>query len=444
MIMKSGFFTPLLALSLAIVSISGCSKLKEKASTLKGERIPVLSFEQSLEVDTALKDVPILLPPPYANTDWPQSGGAPAKAMQHVTIGASLHKVWSRAIGAGETAGAKLLASPVIGDGRIYAMDTSSTVTALDAKTGQPLWRNTISGDKKLEKTLSFGGGVGFADGKLFATSGYGMVVALDASSGRELWRHNYGIPLRGAPSVAQGKVFVETQDNELYALSADKGEQVWDTSAIVETAGLLGAGSPAIAGDTMVVGFSSGELNALRTENGKVNWQDSLARTGNLTALAALTDIDASPVIDRGRVFAIGHGGRMVALDLASGERVWEKSLAGLSTPWVAGDYVFVVTTDSELVALTRKDGRVRFVTQLQRYTDVSSRKGLVRWQGPVLAGDRLLLTSSNGYIASVSPYTGKLMSVEKMPTGSWLPPIVANDTLYVMTTKAEIIAYR
>lgn len=433
-----------LAASVALL-VAGCSSTETgpKPGALKGERLPVLTFEQTLEVDPTLHDVPVLIPPPYANSDWPQAGGSPAKAMHHLALGNTLRVAWKRSIGDGESAGAKLLAAPIVADGRLYAMDTRSNVTALDAKTGAPRWRKWV-GRKGLEKTMAFGGGVSFGDGKLFATSGYGIVVALDPATGNELWRHDFNIPLRGAPAVAAGKVYVVTQDNELYALSTEKGEQLWDANAIVETAGLLGVGAPAIAGDTMVVGFSSGELNALRTENGHAAWQDSLSRTGRLTALAALTDIDASPVIDRGRVFAIGHGGRMVALELNTGERAWEKSIAGLSTPWVAGDYLFIITTDSELICLTRREGRVRFITQLQRYEDVADKKGLVRWSGPVLAGDRLLATSSNGYIASLSPYSGKLLSVARLPSGSWLPPIVADATLYTLTSDGEVVAFR
>jgi outer membrane protein assembly factor BamB len=278
----------------------------------------------------------------------------------------------------------------------------------------------------------------------VFATTGYGVTVALDPATGAEKWRHDLDIPLRGAPAFANGKVYVVTQDNQLVALSADKGTQLWDAVAIVENAGLLGAAPPAIADDTLVIGYSSGELNAIKTDTGQVTWQDNLARTARLTALASLTDIDASPVIDRGRVFAIGHGGRMVALDLATGERVWERSLGGVSTPWVAGDFLFTVTTDGEVVALTRRDGRIRWVTQLQRYEDVAGRKGRVAWQGPILASDRLLLTSSNGDVASLSPYTGELLASTKMGDGSWLPPIIANGVMYVLTSAGKVIAYK
>ncbi|MDO9488016.1 MAG: PQQ-binding-like beta-propeller repeat protein, partial [Sphingomonadaceae bacterium] len=207
---------------------------------------------------------------------------------------------------------------------------------------------------------------------------------------------------------------------------------------------GLLGAGAPAVAQETAVVGFSSGELNALRVENGRVVWQDALARTGRSTALAALADIDASPVIDRGRVFAIGHGGRMAALEIATGQRVWERNLAGTSTPWVAGDFIFAVTIDGELVAVTRGEGKVKWVSQLPRWRNEEKKKDPIQWSGPVLAGDRLILTGTNGSIMSVSPYSGEVLNQTEIDGTVYLPPIVADGMLYVLADDGRLSAFR
>ena len=117
----------------------------------------------------------------------------------------------------------------------------------------------------------------------------------------------------------------------------------------------MFGALAPAAAQGTVVAGFSSGELNAYRYENGRILWQDALARTSISTSVTSLSDIDADPVIDSGRVYAVGQGGRMVALELITGQRIWEINVAGISTPWVAGDWVFVVTDEAQLLAVVR-----------------------------------------------------------------------------------------
>lgn len=427
--------------ALAALAACGGGGNKNK-NRLPGERIPVLAFEQQLETDPAIADLKVTLPAPLANQDWAQPGGAPAKAMHHLALPQTLDKAWSASAGKGTSRTAYLLAAPIVADGMLFTVDTEATVQAMDAETGRKLWSVTLP--RKESKRLAFGGGVAYDGGKLVVTSGYGFVAALNAKNGEKLWQVDLQVPFRGAPTLAGGRAFVVTFDNQLFTLNAENGEVQWDATGIVENASILGTGAPAVSADTLVVGYSSGELTALRVENGRVTWQELLTRTGRTTAIGSLLDIDGSPVIDRGRVFAIGNGGRMVSLELTTGQRIWEINLGGVQTPWVAGDFVYAVTNEGELVCLTRGEGRVRWLTQLQRYKDVEDEKGLVTWNGPVLAGDRLILTSSHGYVATVSPYTGALISVEKMGEGSYLPPVVANNRLYVMTNNGRITAFR
>ena len=234
------------------------------------------------------------------------------------------------------------------------------------------------------------------------------------------------------------------TQDNQLFVMSADRGETLWSVTGTVEVAGLLGAGAPAVALDTVIVGFSSGELNALRAENGRTVWADALARTGRSTAMAALSDIDASPVIDRGRVFAIGHGGRMAALEMATGQRVWERNFAGISTPWAAGEFIYAVTLEGEIVCLTRSEGKIRWVSEMQRFRNAKKKTDPIVWRGPVLASEKLLLTSSNRQMVTVSPYDGKVISTAKLGAPAYLPPVVAGGLAYVLTDDGKLTAYR
>lgn len=433
------------------LALSGCGVFKKatdpKKPVVLGERLPVLNFETKIEADPAIADVPVVLPTPAANTDWTQPGGTPSKSLGHLQLGASVSRAWTVSIGKGNTRGADLNATPVAGGGRIYVMDTLATVTAFDAKTGAKLWASRIvrDGKKKKGTAVAFGGGVSYGgDGRVYATTGYGIAAAFKADTGEQMWRVDLGNPLRGAPSVDNGKVFVLTADNQLFSLNGADGKTNWEATGTSEQAGILGAAAPAIALDTAVVGFSSGELIAIRVENGRTVWQDALARTGRSTALAALSDIDAPPVIDRGRVFAIGHGGRIAALELSTGQRVWEQNLAGTSMPWIAGDYVFVVTLNGELACLTRGEGKIRWISQLPRFKKDKKKGKPVLWQGPILAGDRLILTSSDGRMIAASPYTGKLLSQERLTGPATQPPILAGGTIYVLADDGKLSAYR
>ena len=415
----------------------------DKQIKLEGERIAVLTFEQELVPDPQLVDVQVAIPRPYLNRSWPQAGGSTTHALHHLELGEQLSQAWRVEVGSGSEKYERLVSGPVVADGTIYTVDIRARVTAVDADSGRQLW--SVRLDKEGEKkSVAFGGGVAYWNGRVYVTTGYGFVAALDAGSGRELWRYDTTITIRGAPTVDAGRVFVLTHDNQIVALSADDGSLIWDQVGIAENAGILGAASPAVSGDTVVAALSSGELFALRVENGRITWQDALTRTRRLTPLATLSDIDGHPVIDRGRVYAYSHAGRMVAIDMRSGERVWEVNIGGLSTPWIAGDYIFLVTVDGEVACVSRRDGRVRWVTQLQRYENQEKRRGVISWTGPVLAGDRLVVASSHGFLLSLSPYTGQVLSGKEMPDGTLLPPVIADRTLYVMTDAGDLIAYR
>ena len=76
-----------------------------------------------------------------------------------------------------------------------------------------------------------------------------------------------------------------------------------------------------------------TGELVASRYENGRNLWSDALSLTSISTQVGTLTDVDADPIIDSGQVFALGQGGRMAAYELTTGQRIWELTLAGIST---------------------------------------------------------------------------------------------------------------
>jgi outer membrane protein assembly factor BamB len=429
----------------AALAASGCSiinKSKPKTPVL-GERTPVLTSELGVEVDPATAALPMNLPAAVANTEWAQSGGNAQKSMGHLALGSALGQAWAVSIGSGSTTSARLAAAPVVSGGKIFTIDTNSTVRAFDATTGATLWQTRFGVDKGNESSL-YGGGVAVDGGRVYATNGLGHAVALDVTNGGIVWDVRPGGSLRGAPTVALGSVYVMSQDNQLYSLKAADGSTDWSVSASLEIAGVFGTASPAVSNGTVVAGFSSGELNAYRYENARPLWQDALSRTTINTSVATLSDIDADPVIDGGQVFAIGQGGRMVALELNTGQRMWELNIAGISTPWVAGDWVFVVTDDAKLMAVARTTGKIRWITQLRHFEKEKAKKGQINYSGPVLAGNRLIVAGSTGALINVDPTNGAVQSQTSVGADISLPPVVANQTLYVLDDSGRLRAFR
>jgi outer membrane protein assembly factor BamB len=418
----------------------GGHKAKAKTPT-HGDRIPILLSETGALPDPNLATVPVIIPDPALNPNWSQPGGSASKAMGHLALGADLKPVWHKNV-AGNTHRERLAAAPVVADGKLFVIDTRAIVRAYDANSGDILWSADFG--VKGGTTLVYGGGVSVEDGIVYATNGLGDVGALRAKDGSLIWKKRPGGPLRGAPSVGYGDIYVTSQDNQLFALKATDGNVEWQVSASLELAGVFGAASAAVAQGTVVEGFSSGELNAYRYENGRTLWGDALSRTSMSTSVAALSDIDANPVIDRGRVFAIGAGGRMVSVDLFTGQRIWEINIAGLATPWVAGEWIFAVTDDGQLHCIARGTGKIRWTLLLPNHIKNKADKAAIRWYGPVLAGGRLILTSSQGAIAEVNPGDGSLKSMGRGSGQMSVGPIVANNMLFTLDEAGHLTAWR
>ena len=444
--MTRSTFTRTSLLLAATLAASGCGILKKgkgPSTPVLGQRIAVLSGEGDVAVDPETAALPMTLPAATANTEWTQSGGNSVKSMGQLALGQSLTRAFSVQAGRGNSLTARLAAAPIVAGGRVYTIDTLGSVRAFDAATGSQVWASQTPTERNNQASL-YGGGIAYANGRIFATNGLGYVAALDEATGGILWQVRPGGPLRGAPTVDNGAVYVMSQDNQIYSLKESDGSSNWSQAAALEIAGVFGSASPAVGAGTVVAGFSSGELNAYRYENGRQVWQDALQRTSIRTSVSSLSDIDADPVIDNGQVFAVGQGGRMVALELASGQRQWELNIAGIATPWVAGDWVFVVTDDAKLLCLSRINGHVRWINQMPQFEHPKSKKGEIDYTGPILAGGRLIAVGSNGVIINIDPATGNYQSQTRVGAGISLPPVVANSTLYVYDDDARLHAFR
>jgi outer membrane protein assembly factor BamB len=431
-----------LVLGLTGCGVFGGGKGPRKTPTL-GDRVPILSrIEAGAKVDPALASVSVILPPEETNTAWPQAGGTANKSYGHLALGASPSRVWSASI-AGSTGKQRLAASPVVGDGKLFVFDSDGMVYAFDAATGAKRWSKNyaIRGDGSAS---AFGGGVSYDNGRVYLTTGTGFVAALNAENGEEFWKEKPAGPLRGSPTVAFNAVYVMTQDNQIVALNAADGKLLWNETASAGQAGVFGVAAPAAGQGTVIAGYSTGELVAYRYENGRTLWADALARTSISTAVSSLTDVDADPIIDNGRVYALGQGGRMAAYELVTGQRIWELNLAGISTPAVAGDWIFTLTDDAQLLCIARSTGKVRWLTKFRRYRDEKKRDDPYFWVGPVLAGNRLWLGNSRGEVYSVNVTDGTSSEFTRLDSAISLAPVVANGMLYFLDDGGKITAYR
>ncbi len=409
---------------------------------LPGERISVLALKSELKADPSLAETEIVLPPAETNGAWPQHGGAVTHAKQHLAIAGKPAFAWKANIGEGSANAGQLLARPVVADDRVFAMDAFGSISAYATKTGALVWRQSYK-DLALDDSI-FGGGLALQGNRLVATFTSGEVVSLEAADGTEIWRQALNLPLRSAPAISDGVVLVPTADNQIYALNLQTGQPSWRHAGFFETSAVLGGPSPAVDGGIAIVPYSSAEVFALRLDNGRPLWSDTLERPRRTQALAEISDIEGTPVIDGDRVYVGGRGGQVAAIDMRRGLRAWDADLTAIDTPWIAGDFMYLLTERSEAVCLTRRDGRIRWVAQLPLTDNPKGGGKALTWRGPILAGGQLILTSSNNEIVTLSPYTGERMAGIPLPNPAAVTPVVAGGAVYVLTEEAELLAFR
>ncbi|MFN3646629.1 MAG: PQQ-binding-like beta-propeller repeat protein [Gemmobacter sp.] len=441
------------ALALASV-VAGCERklilpgqrfdtrtpLEQTLPAAEGARVPDPAVPQN-------RSLPVALGPAVANADWTHRAGSPSRAMPHLALGAAPQRLWSAPIGTGSSRRARLSVAPVVAGGSVFAMDARNRLTALSAATGGALWSFDVTPAGESPEAAS-GGGLAVGDGKLFVTTGFGELIALNPATGAVLWRQRFDGPVSGAPAVVGGTVYVAGRDAAAWAVNAADGKIRWVQSGVRQSAGLLGGSAPAVADKVVVMPFASGQVAALDRAKGDMAWMGAVAGQRAGRAAAFVADLTGDPVVSGGRVYVGSAAGRTAAFRLDTGEMLWEAREGAMGPVWPVGNAVFTVTDDGRLVRLDAATGETVWATPLGHFTNDRPRRqlGVVAHYGPVLAGGRLVVASSDGLVRFVAPDSGAVLGVIEMGPGGGAAaaPAVAGGTLYVVTTGGQVQAFR
>lgn len=418
--------------------LSGCDLFDHK-EPLPGKREVLFSAETAIKTETPGASISLSAPKGVINKDWSVPGGKLTNAMPPLALSDNLSQVWSTSIGSGTSSSKRLTSNAIVHQGVAYAMDTTGVVNAVSLNDGQSLWSTPTTPNG--EESEALGGGIAAAGDKLFATTSFGHVIALDTKTGKQLWDKDLTNPIRIAPTVSDGKVFVVNIANETHALDVQSGEERWTHTGLPESTGILGGAVPAIDGGLILVPYSSGEIYALDIQTGQPKWVETLMPTASSDSLSSISHIRARPLIHDGTVYAISHGGRMVAVDLQNGGFKWQRDFAGIRTPALFGNYLYFVSIENELVCLDRHNGRVVWSVQLPT---TGESKTKISWAGPVIAGGTLLLSGSNGQVIRHALGTGQKTSEFNAGSPLSLSPIIADGSLLLLTDSGNLTLWK
>lgn len=432
----------------AVLAIAACSK---DDPLLQGKRE---GLREVLDTDVARAAAPqaaentrppLALPPARENADWLQRIGSPATRITHPALAPSPQLAWSADIGAGDGKKARITADPVVAGGRVFTLDAVAQVSAVSARDGSVLWTvDMMPPDDR--STSASGGGLAFGDGRLFVSSGFGLLTALDPETGQTLWQQKLRATGSGSPAVHDGRVYLVAGSEVAWVLDAATGRIDWQLSATPAINNVMGGPAPAITGKYAVFGFGSGEVQGAFRQGGLRLWDAQVAGQRPGESGARITDITGDPVVVDDVIYTGSHSGRTVALGLANGERLWTANEGPLNPIWPAGDSLFLVSDRNELLRLSARDGQRIWGHDLPLFTKSRPKRQteIVAHHGPVIAGGQLIVASNDGLLRFFDPVSGTATATVDMPDGATTNPVVAGRTLYVVSTRGQLLAFR
>ena len=421
----------------------GCSNSDPR---LQGER-ELLDGTVFVETDARFlaEDLPDLrLPSPQPVPAWTHQGGNAQHIAAHAELPSELTLSWSRRIGAGDGKRHQISAAPVAQGGQVYTLDSQSMVTALD-ETGTILWQRELGKSFDALKDAS-GGGLAVGGTQLFVTTGFGTVVALDTASGAELWTQDLASYGGASPTVYGDLLYIAARDGAAWAIDTSNGRIKWQVAGPTVAASHTGGPGPAVSAKYAVFPFGTGDVLASFRKGGLRSWSSGLSGARLGLASTQVRDLTGQPVIEGSSVYLASSAGRMAAVDLNTGLRIWTAKQGSQGHILVAGGAVFAVSDAGNLIRLSKDDGALIWSTPLPKFTkkSVKSRAKIHAHYGPILAGGRLILASSDGLIRQFNPADGTLITTVDLPSGAASAPIVVNGTLYVLNTKGDLLAFR
>lgn len=431
------------ALPVAAIALTTLSACREPEVILPGEREDIRAAIDNETVETRGAK-PISLPAQSGNASWSQSPGTPAFRTTNAALGKTPQRIWSTNIGSGDSRRQRITADPVVGGGLIYTLDSGANVSAVTPQ-GQVAWTTNLipSNEKEGDAT---GGGLAYADGVLYVSSGFGRLTAIDAKTGAQRWQKRLNATGSGAPLVSGGLLYLVAGDETGWAVNTKDGRIAWQLEGTPSVGNVLGAPAPVITSDLAVFAFGSGDVAAAFRQGGIRRWNASAAGGRRGRAAAQIVDVTAGPMVSGDAILIGNHSGRTVSFNAGTGERNWTAPEGAVDTVWPAGNSIFLISDRSQLVRLNAADGAIVWAIDLPGFVkDKPGRRGpIFAHYGPIMAGGRAVVASNDGFLRFFNPVDGALVHQVEVPGGATTAPVVAGQTLYVVSTKGELHAFR
>mgnify|MGYP001048631212 FL=1 len=325
---------------------------------------------------------------------------------------------------------------PAYADSVVYAADRKGTVKAVNADDGKEVWSvNLAEKDGWFSrKPALLSGGLTVAGGHVYVGSEKAQVYALNSSDGSIAWQTTVAGESLSRPVVSDGLVLIHTSNGQLQALNEADGLVKWTVNLDMPALSLRGESAPATAYGAAIVGGDNGRVSAVLMQQGQMIWQQRISTATGPTEIDRLNDVDTTPVIVNGVIYALAYNGNLTALDLRSGQIMWKRELGSVNDFIVDGNRIYLVDQNDRLLALTT-DGGVTLWTQ----SDLLHRN----LTSPALYNGYIVTGDSEGYLHWINVKDGRFVAQQKVDSSGFLTePVVAGGKLLIQAKDGTLYA--
>ena len=398
--------------------ICSCSSIKD---TNDGS-VSIFKSDNLLKVDKGLSSVKIDIPKSKINEFW--------NGQYYDIDNFSFSKTVTskKRIITGYNLKNNFIFSPIIADDKIFLLDESANLTARNLDNYNVIWKI------KLSKSKDFAGGkIYYKNDIIFVTTGYNSLSAINADNGQVIWSRSIkSIPI--SSPVSDGKyVFFITDNNKTYALNVKDGRIKWIHSGYSRDTAILGSADPVIYKDVLISSYSSGEIYAFNKKTSEVIWSYELNSNKAISSNFILNDVDATPIIHNEVAYVVGNGGLIMAVSIGDGRILWQKEFSTIINFWVAGNFIYLINNDSQLISIYKRNGKIKWFSQLKKYDNADKLEDKIIYNGIIMAGGNLIVTNNDGEIIIISPINGDILQEYKTSGKNYHRPVIVDGKMYL-----------
>ncbi|AXK71726.1 outer membrane protein assembly factor BamB [Lysobacter sp. TY2-98] len=362
----------------------------------------------------------------FSSKDSSKKAAKPTE-LAAITPTMNVAELWNAKVGGGE-GHLGLRQGPVVDSGRVYAAAVKGGVYALDLQTGKAVWHH--------ETKVQVSGGPGVGEGLVVVGGLEGEVIALDAATGAEKWTAKVGNEVIAAPTVGQGRVFVRSVDGRVTAFDSATGERRWFWNHDLPTLTARGNDGVTLGPGVLFVGNDDGTVTMLAVNDGHPLWDLPIAQPEGRNELERMADVDGTPVLEGGTLFATSMKKTTMAIDAPNGRPMWSAEHGGPGRPAVGSDRVVVTEADGGVFALDKSSGGALWQQAGLLRRDVTA---------PAVVGDVAVVGDLDGYVHWLRLSDGAFAARTRAGGDAILAaPVVSDGIVLVQNIDGRLTAFR